>query len=73
MIFLLYCLLKDFHLYRIDRGRRQANLQIWLITDMMSKINKLLKEARLQLLKSKGDLVREERRETGHQISSRGA
>ena len=57
---MLYVLLKDFHSYEHDRGRRQANLanttrKDKATVDVMSKINKLLTEGRLQLCQSKGD------------------
>ena len=81
MIFLFYYVLKDFDSYEHGRGRRQANLvnttrKDTATVEVMSKINKLLTEGRLQLCQSKGDicqsgppgpsvhLVREERRET---------
>ena len=60
MIFLFYYLLKDFDSYEHGRGRRQANLanitrKDAATVDVMSKINKLLTEGRLQLCQSKGD------------------
>ena len=60
MIFLFYYLLKDFDSYEHGRERRQANLanttrKDTATVDVMSKINKLLTEGRLQLCQSKGD------------------
>ena len=60
MIFLFYYLLKDFDSYEHGRGRRQANLanttrKDTAAVDVMTKINKLLTEGRLQLCQSKCD------------------
>ena len=60
MIFLFHYLLKDFDSYEHGRERRQANLanttrKDTATVDVMSKINKLLTEGRLQLCQSKGD------------------
>ena len=60
IIFLFCYLLKDFDSYEHGRGRRQAKLanttrKDTATVDVMSKINKLLTEGRLQLCQSKGD------------------